>query len=349
MHMSEFSGRLAPPCFANLSHNVNSMVSDHVNKRFAVISYLAQLFYGQSLGPTCHHLPDWHNSDGFLNFGQCGTFASSINLLTSNFNFQQLDLHWTVLMASNVISLPVASSSEHLQALAEVSNFGLTDMGYPGQGPWAYRILKEPSLMEELSRMSGAKTYGFGVDIVSLQPCPSHISQSQDRCVVEEWNLPGGKWIFNGVFDGQSCVSIFSSHPRLNNAPIGHLNHHTVDFVVGKLPNEIKEAIHTAISSKLFIHPSKISEILRSSIQRIDTSLITQFLDLLPRNPNALNRLEDSDIQQTFHRGEGDNLTYDIAVRSLGGTTLVLSLADPRGNLWVASLGGMDTCVLLLI
>lgn len=105
-------------------------------------------------------------------------------------------------MALHTISLPAASSSENLQALTEVSDFGLTDMGYSGQGPWAYRILQDPSLTKELARMSSAKSYHNGVDLTSLQPCPSYITQSQDRYVVEEWDLPDGVWKFNGVFDG---------------------------------------------------------------------------------------------------------------------------------------------------
>ncbi|KAF5386116.1 hypothetical protein D9615_002436 [Tricholomella constricta] len=223
-------------------------------------------------------------------------------------------------MATSVISLPTASSSENLHALAEVSDFGLTDMGYPGQGPWTYRILQDPSLTEELCRRSGARTYLFGVDVVSLQPCPSHISQSQDRYVVEEWDLPDGKWIFNGVFDG-------------------HLNRHTVDFVVQMLPSDIKQALHAAIPSSAFICPSQVSHILHSAVRKIDNTITSHFLDLFPRDSTALDQLNDSDIQLAFKRDGRYNHNYDVAVRSLGGTTLVLSLTDSRGNLWVVNLG----------
>jgi hypothetical protein len=110
-------------------------------------------------------------------------------------------------MSSDVISLPVATSSENSQALAEVSHFGLTDMGYTGQGPWTYRILHDPALSMELAQMSRATTLGC-VDIITLQPCPPHIYLSQDRYVVEEWDLPGGAWQFNGVFDGNYMQSL---------------------------------------------------------------------------------------------------------------------------------------------
>ncbi|KAG5646310.1 hypothetical protein DXG03_003907 [Asterophora parasitica] len=106
-------------------------------------------------------------------------------------------------MSFNTISLEAASSSENLQALAEVSDFGLTDMGFTGQGPWPHRILQEPALTQELRRKSEIQAFLFGVDVVSLQPCPAHVHRSQDRYVVEEWDLPDGKWIFNGVFDGK--------------------------------------------------------------------------------------------------------------------------------------------------
>lgn len=111
-------------------------------------------------------------------------------------------------MLSGIISLPVATASENSQALAEVSDFGLTDMGYTGEGPWTYRILHDPALKNELAQISRAKTYGC-VDIVTLQPCPPHVYLSQDRYVVEEWDLPGGTWRFNGVFDGNYMSSFW--------------------------------------------------------------------------------------------------------------------------------------------
>ncbi|KAF8070267.1 phosphatase 2C-like domain-containing protein [Lyophyllum atratum] len=226
-------------------------------------------------------------------------------------------------MESHIITLPVATSSENLQALAEVANFGLTDMGYPGQGPWAYRILQEPSLTEDLARMSAATTYQFGVDVASLQPCPSDISRSQDRYVVEEWYLPDGKWVFNGVFDGM----------------LGHLNHETVESVVRTLPGDIKQALHAALLDDASIHPSRVTDILRSSVQQTDTSITSQFLDLLPRDLDSLSCLKDSDIRLIFSREGKRNPNYEIAIRSLGGMTMALSLTDSRGNLWVVNLG----------
>lgn len=265
----------------------------------------------------------WHDGDAF------SSLSHSVAVIFLHSGHNHLDplkgLHRSLhilypMMASHVISLTAASSSENLQALAEVNDFGLTDMGYPGQGPWAYRILQEPSLTEKLSRMSAAQAHQFGVDAVSLQPCLLHISRSQDRHVAEEWNLPNGKWIFNGVFDG-------------------HLNHDTVDFVMHTLPRDIKKALHVAAFDNTSIYPSQVSDILRSSVQQTDNLISSHFLDLLPRDHESLNRLTDSDIQFIFAREGNCNPNHEIAIRSLGGTTLVLSLTDSKGNLWVVNLG----------
>lgn len=104
---------------------------------------------------------------------------------------------------SGLIHLPSASSSEHLQALAEVSEFALTDMGQPGQGPWPYRRMQEPHLTEELRRRSDARSVAAAhADILSFQPCRSDTSENQDRYVVQVWDLPGGSWVFCAVLDG---------------------------------------------------------------------------------------------------------------------------------------------------
>lgn len=105
-------------------------------------------------------------------------------------------------MSLNVVSLPAASSSEHLLALAEVDHFATTDMGHPGEGPWTFRMLREPILTAELKRLACPQS-SRKVDSLTFQPCPPHVYQSQDRCVVEEWNFPGGTWQFCSVFDGE--------------------------------------------------------------------------------------------------------------------------------------------------
>lgn len=49
---------------------------------------------------------------------------------------------------------------------APTSNIGngvrsKTDMGYPGEGPWHYTLLREPFLSRELERMSAPRVYAF--------------------------------------------------------------------------------------------------------------------------------------------------------------------------------------------
>ncbi|KAG6864874.1 hypothetical protein C0991_006641 [Blastosporella zonata] len=216
-------------------------------------------------------------------------------------------------MKESVVSLPSATSTEHLEALAEVSNFGRTDMGYTGEGPWTYRILSAESLDQELTRMSRAKSYRFGVDVVSLQPCLSYASRSQDRYIIEEWDLPDGKWIFSAVMDG-------------------HVNHDTVDFVAQTLPTTIKDALRNSASGQLFLQVDYISKILGAAIQEIDDRITSRFMDLLHRSPDDINSGPDFDkVLSTLQ-----NLDYR---RSLGGVTLVLGVTDSRGNLWVVNLG----------
>ncbi|KAG6857260.1 hypothetical protein H0H87_007093 [Tephrocybe sp. NHM501043] len=60
-------------------------------------------------------------------------------------------------MQGSVVSLPSATSTEHLEALSEVSDFSLTDMGYTGQGPWTYRNLTDASLDQELIRIPASR------------------------------------------------------------------------------------------------------------------------------------------------------------------------------------------------
>lgn len=112
-------------------------------------------------------------------------------------------------MSFNVLSIPSASSSENLQALEEVSDFGTTNMGVHGQGPWTYRILQEPAVTAELDRLSNGQTTG-NTDSVSFQPCPPYVSQNMDRYTTQFWDLPGGQWQFNGVFDGKCSLYIYS-------------------------------------------------------------------------------------------------------------------------------------------
>ncbi|KAJ7124881.1 phosphatase 2C-like domain-containing protein [Mycena epipterygia] len=222
----------------------------------------------------------------------------------------------------NIVSLPAASSSEHLLALAEVSHFGTTDMGHPGEGPWTFRILPEPFLTAELKRIACPQSTRK-VDSLTFQPCSPHVYQNQDRFVVEEWILPGGTWQFNSVFDG-------------------HVNHHTVDYVSRTLPRTLKERLGAALrdsGNRQTLPPDRISQILRDSVVQLDDSISSNFLDFFPRDLRRLGRMSDREVQNVFQR-DTTGRSRSAAARCLGGTTLVLSLTDPNEkNVWVANLG----------
>ncbi|KAJ7497155.1 phosphatase 2C-like domain-containing protein [Mycena latifolia] len=222
---------------------------------------------------------------------------------------------------SNIVSLPAASSSEHLLALAEVSHFGTTDMGHPGEGPWTFRMLPEPFLTAELNRLACPRSTRK-VDSLTFQPCSPHIYQNQDRFVVEEWNFPGGTWQFNSIFDG-------------------HVNHYTVDFVAQTLPKNLKHSLGAALrdSGSRQITPDRVSQILRDSVMKLDDEISSSFLDIFPRDLRRLGRMSDRDVQNIFQR-DSTGRSRNAAARCLGGTTMVLSLTDPNEkNVWIANLG----------
>jgi pyruvate dehydrogenase phosphatase len=115
------------------------------------------------------------------------------------------------------------------------------------------------------------------------------------------------------------------------------MNHHTVDYISQNLPLYIKQRLHTALAYDVELSPSQVSDILASSILRIDEGITSSVLDLFPQE--CLDDLNDSDIQLAFQRGLG-GFNYEAITRSLGGSTLILSLTDSKRNLWVANLGG---------
>ncbi|KAJ7925153.1 phosphatase 2C-like domain-containing protein [Mycena leptocephala] len=224
-------------------------------------------------------------------------------------------------MHPNVVSLPAASSSEHLHALAEVDNFGTTDMGHPGEGPWTFRMLPEPFLTAELKRLASPQS-NRKVDSLTFQPCSPHVYQNQDRFVVEEWNFPGGTWQFNSIFDG-------------------HVNHDTVDYVAKTLPRNLKQNLGAALreSGNRQILPDRVSQVLRDSVVQLDDSISSNLLDIFPRDLRRLGRMSDEQVQNIFKR-DTTGRSHRAAARCLGGTTLVLSLTDPNEkNVWVANLG----------
>lgn len=101
----------------------------------------------------------------------------------------------------HIVQLPQATISDTRLAYEEVKDFGVTDMGHGEPHQWAYRILNEPALTEELARMSHPTTQGK-IHSVTFQPCKSYDARSQDRHEIQSWTNAGGRWTFTAIFDG---------------------------------------------------------------------------------------------------------------------------------------------------
>jgi len=67
---------------------------------------------------------------------------------------------------------------------------------------WEYTHLNEPHLTTKLEELSkwGSLT---DTDYATLQPSLNPDEASQDRHVIEDWDIAGGKWKFRAVFDGE--------------------------------------------------------------------------------------------------------------------------------------------------
>lgn len=126
-------------------------------------------------------------------------------------------------MLYNVVSLPTATSTDNLQALEEVKDFCTTDLGRGGKQRWTYHILPESAIDSELRRLCDPHS-SHSVDSVTFQPCTEYVTLNQDRYSIEEWNLHGGTWQFNAVYDGNryrsSCVNDRAADPALTKVTV---------------------------------------------------------------------------------------------------------------------------------
>ncbi|KAA1466523.1 protein serine/threonine phosphatase 2C [Dentipellis sp. KUC8613] len=224
-------------------------------------------------------------------------------------------------------------------------NFGASDE-YGRTIKWRYRDLREPALSRELERMAGATNYLDGrTDAVTFQPCCNEEESSQDRYTVQEWGFgdDGKKWRFVGLFDG-------------------HAGPEMADHAVSKLPPRMQ----AALGSYLETHPLEkgidvdaISALIQRTISEFDDAALSDLLALfnaasptpLPepsasaRDPLAhaiaaataeLRPLSDAKIKFIIN----DPAKQPVVVRSMRGTTALVSLVDPDAqHVWVASVG----------
>ncbi|KAF8844758.1 protein serine/threonine phosphatase 2C [Paxillus ammoniavirescens] len=221
-------------------------------------------------------------------------------------------------MVYNVISLSAATSTENLQALEEVKDFCTTDLGRGGKQRWTYHMLPESEVNNKLQRMCDPRSSNT-VDSVTFQPCSEYTSLNQDRYSVEEWDLHGGTWQYNAVYDG-------------------HCGHETVNFVYKRLPSMIRMSLQALLSSSsdTVSSPELVSEALSNAIRHLDDSIRSDLFDFLPGD--RLASMSDAQLRDYLQRHESEWDT--ISARCTQGATVILSLIDPlKRNLWIANLG----------
>ncbi|KAG7446428.1 protein serine/threonine phosphatase 2C [Guyanagaster necrorhizus] len=193
-----------------------------------------------------------------------------------------------------------------------------TDLGYPGAA-WTYTLLSEPDLSYELARLASTNTHG-STDSVSFQPSPNPECYSQDRYVVQDWNLSTGIWYFHAVFDG-------------------HAGEETADYAVQMLPSIVKQHIQGFLDNHIDYSPTSISDVLVNAISSLDNAIAHDLLEIFP-DPQALGRLSDAAIRDIINDSDRGSQNIAKVLHCMRGTTVLVSLVDPaKTHLWVASLG----------
>lgn len=197
---------------------------------------------------------------------------------------------------------------------------GQTDLGWgPGAGPWVYRKVPEPILSSLLTAVARPNTTG-SVDIIDFQPQTQQ--SSEDRHVVQDWDLRNGTWKLLAVFDG-------------------HAGSETVKHVAANLPSQLQSAlINLLVESQWKIDPSSISKLLSKVIISYDNSLTKDLYDLFPGGIEELNKISDDEVKAVIRDSATGGLNHLKVARCMQGSTVLVSLIDPhRDNIWVASLG----------
>ncbi|KAK0485647.1 protein serine threonine phosphatase 2C [Armillaria novae-zelandiae] len=195
-----------------------------------------------------------------------------------------------------------------------------TDLGYPEDGArWMYTLLCEPDLSNELARLASATFHG-STDSVSFQPSPNPECYSQDRYVVQDWNLSTGIWRFHAIFDG-------------------HAGEETADYAVEMLPSIMKQHIQGFLENHKDYTSESISDVMVNAISSLDNTIAHDLLEIFP-DPQALDTLSDAAIKDIINDSDRGGQKIQKVLHCMRGTTVLVSLVDPsKTNLWVASLG----------
>lgn len=67
---------------------------------------------------------------------------------------------------------------------------------------WEYTHLNEPELTAKFEELA---VWGQDddTDYATLQPCLNPHEASQDRYIIQNWDVDGKRWRFRAVFDGE--------------------------------------------------------------------------------------------------------------------------------------------------
>ena len=123
---------------------------------------------------------------------------------------------------------------------------------------------------------------------------------------------------------------------QLNQPPVGHAGHETVNYVSSSLPNTIQNALANVILHDHTPDAAAISNVLTSTIASFDEEIGRALLTLFP-DPEALAKLSDEEIRSIINDGGSNSTTV---LRCMLGSTVLISLVNPsRTSLWTASLG----------
>ncbi|EGO01319.1 hypothetical protein SERLA73DRAFT_87888 [Serpula lacrymans var. lacrymans S7.3] len=195
-----------------------------------------------------------------------------------------------------------------------ITGYALTD-----PGPWRYRLLSEPALTAEFTRLVKTENV-LGSACVCLQP---NRQPSEDRHAIRDLHLPLGNWRFAGVFDG-------------------HAGKETVDYTVSAFPTFLQRSLSAAFANidKDSFSPQFVSKALAQAVVDFDNSIMNDFVGLFPGGLDGLAKLSDSEIEAIVNDSASGGKNNIKVLRCMRGSTLLVSLLDPsRENLWVASLG----------
>ncbi|KAF5326262.1 hypothetical protein D9611_000478 [Ephemerocybe angulata] len=178
---------------------------------------------------------------------------------------------------------------------------------------WEYTHLNEPELTDKFEELAMWGTLG-DTDYATLQPCPNPSEASQDRHIIQDWDIDGKHWRFRGLFDG-------------------HGGHDTVNYTVQSLPSFLLERLARFVKKGDWT-TTDISQLISQAIIDFDNDIGKGFLDLFPGN--SIHESSDEQLKNIVN----DPANIQAVLRCMRGTTVLIALVDPEGaNLWVASLG----------